>query len=469
MFAATGDFWPKLRQLFSIDVRSLAAFRVGLGALVTLDLVARWPLIEVLYTDEGLVPRELLKSSLVDSLDLYRMSGSYAWAAGCMALTLSCSLLFTVGCRTRSATVVLWLLMSALLRRNPLATDGGDSLVRCFLFWSMFLPLGGCWSVDARFRERPPSPVYSAASAALLLQPALLYLVTGVLKNTTPWRAGYAVFLALQQTEWVRPLGVWLSQQAHLVEWLTFATRVVEIGAPVLLFLPVFTARARALGVALLVALQIGLATSLRLNFFPFYSSVAWLAFVPSTWWDRFLVSRVPMLGRSLPSTPRHPWPRYWLLVREAIVLVALLLGTVVGLARTEARGLIAHATMTLGFAQRWYMYRDFDNDYSRVRTVATLANGTSVDLRTDQGHLLDSPLEDWARSYRADIILDALTLGNQAFSRAFARVVCRRWNAGTARGSALTSLTLTTRVVWQYRPRPTFESVLHEPCVTRR
>jgi hypothetical protein len=451
-------------------VRSLAAFRIGLGVLIALDLVARFPLIDALYTDQGLLPSELMKGLLNRSpLDLYRLHGSYAWAGGCIGATFVCSLLFTIGFRTRPVTVVLWLLMSMLFRRNPLATDAGDSMVRCLLFWAMFLPLGGCWSVDARRHGPAPSLVCSAASAALLLQPALLYLVAGIVKDTSPWRDGHAVLLALHGTVWVRPLGVWLSQQLGLVGLLTFATRVVEIGAPLLLFLPVFTLRARAVAIASLVALQVGLATSLRLNFFPFYSSVAWLAFVPSAWWDRFSAGRAPMPDLSLPGAQALPWKRSLLRARDAIVLCALGLGTVVGLARSADPGLVSRAAMALGFAQRWYMYRYIADDYVRIHSVATLANGSSVDLRTDQGHLLDSPLGDWARSYRADIILEAMADGDPSLWQAIARFVCRQWNAETSRGSELTAVTFTTRVVWQYRPREIHESVQREPCNSRR
>ncbi len=85
-------------------------------------------------------------------LDWYRFDGSYAWALGSVVLTLLCSILFAIGFRTRFMTVALWVLMTALLRRNQLATDGGDSVARCLLFWSMFLPLGAFWSVDVSGR-----------------------------------------------------------------------------------------------------------------------------------------------------------------------------------------------------------------------------------------------------------------------------------------------------------------------------
>ena len=460
---------PTLRRLFSVDVRSLAAFRIGLGFLIALDIVARFPVIGALYTDQGLLPRGLMEGFLKGTpLDLYRFEGSYAWAVGWIGLTFVCSVLFTVGFQTRAVTVVLWLLMSALFRRNPLATDGGDSMVRCFLFWSAFLPLGACWSIDARRRAPMQSPVCSAASAALLLQPALVYFVAGMVKDSAPWRDGRAVRLALHETLWVRPLGVWLSQQVPLIDLLATATRVIEIGAPTLLFLPVLTLRARALAIALLSVFQIGLATSLRLNFFPFYSSVAWLAFVPGACWDRLFAYQARSLLPFHPGTPPGPWQRDLPRAANIVVFGALVFGTVAGFPATEG-SLLTRASTTLGLAQRWYMYRYIDDDYVRVHSVATLADGASIDLRTDQGHLLDSPLDDWARSYRADIVIEAMAGADQSLLRAFARFVCNRWNADPGRRSELEALTFTTRVVWQYRPRELNETVQREPCDSRR
>jgi hypothetical protein len=462
--------WTTLKRLFSIDVRSLAAFRIGLGVLIALDLLARFPLIEALYTDRGLAPRSLMTFGPLSRtpLDLYRFDGSYAWAAGWIGLTFLCSVLLAIGFRTRWVTVALWVLMSALFRRNQIATDGGDSIVRSFLLWSMFLPLGACWSVDARHRETTPSIACSPATAALLLQPALLYFIAGMVKDTPAWRDGHAVLLALHDTEWVRPLGVWLSEHERLVRVMTFGTRVVEIGAPLLLFLPILTQRARAVAISLLVALQVGLATSLRLNFFPFYSSVGWLAFVPTCWWNRFSAGG-ELSNCPAPSDRAHPWETLLLRIADAVVICALCIGTVVGFVRTDKPSLVARTAIALGFAQRWNMYRNVGDDCVRIHVVGALANGATVDLRTYQGHQIDSPLEDWARSYRADLLLEAMRGGDCKLLRAFARFVCGRWNGGAARESELTALTFTTRVIWQYVPREVPEVVRREPCDQRR
>lgn len=455
-----------LRGLFGIDVRSLAAFRIGLGALVLLDLVARLPLIEVLYTDQGLLPRDVVTLGPLSQtpFDLYRFAGSFGWAATGIALTFACWALFTIGFRTRWVTAALWVLMSALFRRNQYATDSGDSLVRCFLFWSMFLPLGACWSVDARGRDPTPKVVCTPATAALLLQPALLYFVAGIVKDTPPWRDGSAVLLALAETEWVEPFGIWLSRYSGLLHVMTYATRIVEIVAPLLLFLPIFTLRARIVAIACLTAFQVALASALRLNFFPLYSSVGWLAFVPGFVWAR-LVARAAPRTVPLPGDVRSPGCNGLLVrARDIVVVAALGVGTFAGLVETEP-GLVARTALGLGFGQRWHMYRSVSDDYRRIRTVGTLENGATIDLGTDRGHLLDSPLEEWARSYRVGVVFESMQDADPKLTRPFSRLVCNRWNADDSHPSKLTALTFTSRVVWQRVPRPMAEPVSRHTC----
>jgi uncharacterized membrane protein YphA (DoxX/SURF4 family) len=468
--------WSTLKRLFSVDARSLAAFRIGFGVLIACDLFARFPLIEALYTDQGFVPREIVPLGVLGHtpFDVYRFDGSYAWAAAWIGLTFVCSLLFAVGLWTRLSSVVLWVLMLALARRNQVAVDGGDAVALSLLFWSMFLPLGACWSLDARRRGSSAKIVCSPATAALLLQPALLYFMAGLAKDTSAWRDGYAVILALNETEWVMPLGIWLRQHERAVRVLSDATRIVEIGAPLLLFLPVFTQRARGVAIFLLIGLQVGLASTLRLHFFPFYSSVAWLSFVPSSWWDR-LSQRVSS-ARAVSSTGSlaegrgdRGFVRQLRGVASAAVLAALLFGVGSSSLASDEQNLFSRISRAFGFAQEWNMYRDIPNDYVRLHTDGVLSDGTTLDLATDRGDLTESPLDDWARSYRGGLILESMRTAGPERQRAFARFICGRWNTNPARRTELVALKLSNRVIWQYVPRAVPEPVVHyEPCVPR-
>ena len=50
------------KRLFSIDLRSLAAFRMALGVLLLADLVMRAQDLSAHYTDWGVLPRDILSA-----------------------------------------------------------------------------------------------------------------------------------------------------------------------------------------------------------------------------------------------------------------------------------------------------------------------------------------------------------------------------------------------------------------------
>ena len=78
----------------------------------------------------------------------------------------------------RPATVGSWVLLTSLQVRNPLICYEADTLLALLLFWGAFLPLGACWSVDARGKDPPPpgTHVRSGGSVALVLQVAFVYV-----------------------------------------------------------------------------------------------------------------------------------------------------------------------------------------------------------------------------------------------------------------------------------------------------
>ena len=120
--------------LISLDLRSLALFRVCLGLILLADLGIRAGDLHPHYTDAGVLRAD--------------------------------EIALLVGFYTRAATFLSFVLLLSLHNRNPLVLHGGDSLLRLLLFWSLLLPLGACWSLDRRLGLEPPPPGDAAASAA---------------------------------------------------------------------------------------------------------------------------------------------------------------------------------------------------------------------------------------------------------------------------------------------------------------
>ena len=99
-----------------------------------------------------------------------------------------------LGYRTRVSTAIGWLVIGSIQSRNQLLLQHGDYLLRLLLFWSMFLPLGARFSLDARRRAAlPENRFLSVAGGALLVQIACVYVFAGLFKLQPTWLDGEAV------------------------------------------------------------------------------------------------------------------------------------------------------------------------------------------------------------------------------------------------------------------------------------
>jgi hypothetical protein len=73
-----------------------------------------------------------------------------------------------------------WLFILSLQARNFMIGHGGDVVLRMYLFWSIFLPLGDCFSVDQMLNpnkntKKKDNIEFSAGTLAFMLQISILY------------------------------------------------------------------------------------------------------------------------------------------------------------------------------------------------------------------------------------------------------------------------------------------------------
>jgi hypothetical protein len=279
-----------LREMFSLDLRSLALLRVGLAFLVLVDWLDRAPDLRAHYSDQGIVPRDVITG--VQPLSVYLFSGDVWFGALLTAVACLFALLLFVGWRTPFVTLLNWVLLLSVQGRNPGVMQGGDQLLRMLLFWAIFLPLGARWSVDSlRTPGPPPRTVLSLAGAAYIFQLCLMYWYAATWKWAPEWRTdGTAVALALQADYFTTRFGKLLLEFPAVTRVLTFAVLSLETFGPALLFLPWKTALMRLIVIGLFIGFHTGLAVSIELATFPWVCCVAWLALLPGSFWDRLAV-----------------------------------------------------------------------------------------------------------------------------------------------------------------------------------
>ena len=189
----------KLNQVFGLDPRSLALFRVCVAALLLGDLVIRLQDFSAFYTEEGILPLALAGQYHEEwRWSLHFLSGSSGFQGMLFVLAGFCALALLAGWHARLAAILSWVLLVSLHARMPLVLNAGDSYLRLLLFWSVFLPLGKAWSLDALRRPQSPAggaetPALSVAGAAILLQVCIVYWYSGLAKLNEVWLGGNAM------------------------------------------------------------------------------------------------------------------------------------------------------------------------------------------------------------------------------------------------------------------------------------
>ncbi len=292
------DYWLRL------DLRSLGLFRILLGALLLWHLGCRWVWIDTLYTSAGVLPAKYIPHYgdwLANLQFLFAWYGNplvqledWPWAVRAYFIVAAiCYTMLLLGWRTRLSTALSLLFFAWLSHRNRHVMIGADYVMAAMLLWSLFLPLGARFSLDA-FRARirqgvrlPLGPSEDAgrpflaapelssrnlAALAVVLQIGLIYLCTAWMKSGPSWWGdGTAVYYVLHIEQSIYPVSVWLRELPLIVlRMLTWATMVVEYIALPFILLPVGQPLLRRIAIVGLVALHLGIAVIMDAGLFSY-------------------------------------------------------------------------------------------------------------------------------------------------------------------------------------------------------
>lgn len=281
-----------IKNLFKLDLRSLALARVLLGILVFFDIGRRISDIDVFFTDAGILPRWTLIEQFETSwrMSLLSLNGSYSFALMLALIGMLASLTFALGWRTRISNIIVWITIISFQARFPeAATSGGDMLLRIFLFWSIFLPMSARYSVDRAVNETEIKDIeyFSIFTSIWIVQIMLLYILTFLYKWAPVYHTTFdAVWFMLQLDIFTTSLGKWLGQQYTATRVLSFASYALEIIGPLMLFIPVRRDFFRGLAVISFLAFHTGIGLTLHLGNFVPICLIIWIGLIPTSWWD---------------------------------------------------------------------------------------------------------------------------------------------------------------------------------------
>lgn len=274
------------RDCFTLDARSLAAFRIALGLILVCDCWLRFRTHSLMFAADGVFPPDLLReyqgTSATWSLAL--LWDAAWWGTTVLAVEGLAGAWLATGVGSRAATVAAWMATVSVVQRTAPAANAGDFLLVCLLFWSMFLPLGAAWAVGSR-RGPTPGAVLSVASAALVLQVAAVYLGAGLAKLNDAWLSGATLSYALSVHDHGNSWGMALAEHDWLTRPATWLILALELGGPIIAVL-VPQRTIRGVVVALFMLFHVAVWTTMWVGIFAPVGIAAWLPLVPAAAWD---------------------------------------------------------------------------------------------------------------------------------------------------------------------------------------
>lgn len=430
----------KLRELFGIDVRSLALFRIGLALILLWDLAMRVQDLKAHYTDEGIMPRSVLVEKIVHpwTLSLHLANGTWEFQLVLFVLAALFALALLFGYKTRLMTFLSWAFVISLQSRNPLNNQGGDIVLRLLLFWAMFLPLGACWSLDQRLSKKSPpqNQIVSGGTFALLMQVCFIYWFAAILKLDPAWTTnGTAIWYALSIEQFATPFGNYLLNYPSFLRIATFLTLYFEGFGPLFAFSPIWTGPIRMATVVCFILFHLlGLNLAMELTHFSYVCAIGWLVFIPEWFWNRVL---------KWPASTIVPWKASWL---SNILAIFFLMFVFVWNTRSLNKPTfhlpplvnagMDNIGMLLRIDQYWNMFSPFPIREDGWYVIpGKLRDGTEVDLFKDGAPLTwDKPpllsatyKNDRWRSYMINLWF--FDEDREVLLPIYADYLCRQWN----------------------------------------
>ena len=281
----------QIKKNFSLDLRSLALFRVLVSSLLITDfLFTRLPYFTLFYTDKGVLPLATIPYTDVNS-SLNFVSANSGYQMTLFILAVLCFFMLLVGYKTKSAIFGAWILYISFRSRNYLIWNAGIIVMILMLFWSLCLPLSRYFSIDSSFtkdnQKRQTTRVFSVNSFAFISQILLIYYFAYLHKTGELWKSGQALYYILMMDEFRTPWGDILLQYPSIMQALTQLTLYIECLIPILFILFGFWWPLRMAIIFIMCGFHLSMELFLHTGFFQYICIIGWMAFLPGEFWEK--------------------------------------------------------------------------------------------------------------------------------------------------------------------------------------
>lgn len=388
-----GRFGPSLRRqaawIFTLDTRSLATYRIGLGSLLVADCLLRRRDFGLMLTPDGVMPPGLVRTYLGHPAQwsVALVHDAAWWNGGVLAAEGLAGVFLMLGLFTRPATILGWIAVVSLIRRTLPATNSGDIWLACQLLWAAFLPLGARWSLDSRRAPVPPpgTNAFSIATVAAVLQLVAVYVGAGLAKCNPTWFGGDAVRRGLSVHDHGTALGMVIGSNPWITRPLQWIVPIAEIVLPFLL-LAIPSARVRLGIVGLAIAFHAGIWALMSVGLFAAVGLVAWLPLIPASAWPADpIASETRSVGLGRPATVGCG-------LLAALAAVAFVIQSMAGRVGPLPEPLATAIHLTF-LPQEWRMFGTVRSQEQWVSCHGRLADGRVIDpLRRGQPATAGAP-----------------------------------------------------------------------------
>jgi hypothetical protein len=229
------------------------------------------------------------------------LNSRWYWVLGFIA-----ALGFTIGWMTRLCTIILYVLQTSMIHRNPSVVNGEDLVFRMLLFYSCFAPLHYSLSLDSwlynRRKTRPRVLPLIWPVRLIQVNVALIYFTAVLYRLGDPageWIRGDAIYWSMMSNLWSRcpwpqlfygQGGLWLSRI------ITYSTLLIEFACALL----VWFRRPKPYVLAAITCLQLGIAVLIpNVTFFTLAMVCVFWVYVPGPTIRKWTVDLREFVGRA--------------------------------------------------------------------------------------------------------------------------------------------------------------------------
>ncbi len=259
---------------------TLGVVRIAFGIVVLGWTISLAPDLKTFFGTSGIVPTQPSARWWFDPLNTFHSSTALYVLYVALLIAAVCLL---IGFQSRLASLIVFLAILTLERRNPYIFNSGDLLVRNIAFYLMLTPSGLSLSLDRwrkakdRFWEYPERPPWGLRLIQVQLSVTYAATVWAKVQGLT-WNNGTAVSFALRIGDLQRfHTPGFITHNLLLSNLMTLGTLALEASLAVL----VWNRKARPYVLTLGVLMHVAIAISIMVGFFTMAILTAYLAFIP--------------------------------------------------------------------------------------------------------------------------------------------------------------------------------------------